>query len=147
MTKFRWIVLGLVIGFNGCAVNKPIMGDNEYSQLTKFWYVVDYCTQQGWIDPDTAARGKRYITANVYRYSFDSDRFNREVYSLSQNTIKPSEQDCRKGAMLIHERKQNIELANQNASEQQQAIQNIINNRPVQTYCNKIGNQVLCNSY
>lgn len=138
-------VTGLVLA--GCASTKPVMQDSEYTRYTKLWLVVDYCNHQGWIDPETAARGKRYVTADIQRYSFDSDRFNREVRWLSQNNPMPVEQDCRKAAMSIHERKQYIDIANQNAAEQQQAIQNVINNRPVQTYCNKIGNQVLCNSY
>ncbi len=150
MTKLRWIILGLVIGFGGCATQKPQMPDSQYYGFAKAWHTIGWCAYKGWMDADTAARGKTYVATTMNQYSFDRERMDRESRSstVAAALDQVTEGDCRNAAVSIQGRKQQIDNQNATAAIQQQETQNMINaTKSTKTYCNKIGTQVLCNSF
>lgn len=145
MFKLMCVAAGLVLA--GCATQRPQMSEEKYTSFAYAWNTVGYCAFKGWMDPDTAARGKTYINSAVGAYSYSVETLRDTAIRNGNQVTNITQEQCRTVAVEIHTRKQQI--ANQNAQTEmeQREIQNAINNRPTQTYCNKIGNQVLCNSY
>ena len=142
--------MGLVILFitlSGCATTKPEMLSNDYAKYSRSWVAVHSCNTQGFIDSGTAATGLRYVQSNINHFTFNPDTLKENMDWVAGNSNPITETECRKLALVIQQRKQQIELNNSNASIQQQALQDLNNNRPKQTYCNKIGTQVFCTTY
>lgn len=147
MTKLRWIIFGLVIGLAGCAAQKPQMPDEKYAAITRGWITLTECIRNGDIDSDIGARGKAYIFSTVSEYQHDADKLRNTEIKMRKN-LSVSKADCRELAVAIQTRKQQIENQNATAEMQRQEVQNIINStKSTHTYCNKIGTQVLCNSF
>lgn len=144
------IIAGLVIGLTlvGCATQRPQMPDQNYVTLAGRWLMVDYCAWKGWMDVESAAKGRRYITNDITSWTYDANRFKSQVDELKPETEKVTQGDCRRMAVSIQERSQQIDNRNASNVIQQQEAQNMINaTKSTKTYCNKIGTQVLCNSF
>ena len=137
----------VLVALTGCATTKPEMSSNDYAKYSRSWVAVHSCNTQGFIDRSTAATGLRYVQSNINQFIFNPDTLKENMDWLVVNNKPTPETDCRKLALTIQQRKQQIELNTTNASIQQQALQDLNNNRPKQTYCNKIGTQVLCTTY
>ncbi len=137
----------VLVVLTGCATTKPDMSSNDYAKYSRSWVAVHSCNTQGFIDSGTAATGLRYVQSNINQFTFNPDTLKENMDWLVANNKTTSETDCRKLALTIQQRKQQIELNNSNASSQQQALQDLNNKRSKQTYCNKIGTQVLCTTY
>lgn len=136
---------GLVLA--GCATQKPQMPEDKYQSLVRGWIGISECIRSGWIDADTGARGRSYVIAAANTYQYDSVKF-KEIEQQMRGTLNISQTDCREIAVSIQSRKQQIDNQNATAEMQRQEVQSIINNtKSTQTYCNKIGTQVLCNSF
>ena len=136
---------GLVLA--GCATQKPQMPDEKYQAFARGWSAIGYCNNKGWIDADTAARGRTYVGSAVDTYTFDRARMGVTIAEVGKSA-PPSQESCRELAMTIQARKQQIDNQNANMAIQQQSVQNMINaTKSTNTYCNKIGTQVLCNSF
>lgn len=132
----------------GCATQRPPMPDEKYADFSRGWAALHHCSMDGMIDADAAARGRTYMVSTMNTYSFDGKRLDAEAYRAIQAGNKPSVQDCRSLNISIQGRKQQIENQNAQAAIQQQEAQNMLRaTKPTQTYCNKIGTQVLCNSF
>lgn len=146
MNKIVCVVLaGLILA--GCATQRPQMSEDQYQSFARTWATIGFCNNKGWIDSDTAARGQTYVNSAVGTYTFDRDRMGNALAQVGK-AAPPSQEDCRMLSMNIHQRKQQIENQNaQNATQQQEAQKIINSTKSTQTYCNKIGTQVLCNSY
>lgn len=143
------IIAGLVIGLTlvGCATQRPQMPEERYYGFARTWASIGYCANQGWIDPDTAARGRTYVGSAVDTYTFDRTRMATAIADIGK-TLPPSQENCRALAVDIQARKQQIDNQNANAAIQQKSAQDMINaTRSTQSYCNKIGTQVFCNSF
>lgn len=139
-------VLGVVVLFGGCATPAPLSEDGY--ERTAIMYAGSYrCGVQGFIAPDNAALGMQYSRSGLTGWTYDSAKLEQRVQVLKQRSNWPSKEECNELAMTIHTRKQQINVNNQNAKADQDSINQAINNRPTQTYCNKIGSQLLCNSY
>ena len=139
------IICGLVLA--GCATQKPQMPEDKYQSLVRGWIGISECIRSGWIDADTGARGRSYVIAAANTYQYDSVKF-KEIEQRMRGTLNISQTDCREIAVSIQSRKQQIDNQNATAEIQKQEIQNIINStKSTQTYCNRIGTQVLCNSF
>lgn len=138
-------VTGLVLA--GCAAQRPQMPTEKYASFAYAWNVVGYCAFKGWMDADTAARGKTYINSTVGAYSYSVETLRDTAIRNGDQVGGVTQEQCRTVAVEIHTRKQQIANQNLQTEMEQREIQNVINNRPTQTYCNKIGNQLLCNSY
>ncbi len=137
----------VLVALTGCATTKPEMSSNDYAKYSRSWVAVHSCNTQGFIDSSTAATGLRYVQSNINQFTFNPNTLKENMDWLVANNKPTPETDCRKLALTIQQRKQQIELNNSNASIQQQALQDLNNNRPKQTYCNKIGTQALCTTY
>lgn len=150
MLNAKPILISLAfIGLTGCATpKKPEMPESHYTTFAGRWLMVNYCSWKGWMDADTAARGRTYIESDVATWTHDSVRLNQIIKSLEPETSKARQGDCNLLTASIQQRKQQIENNNATAAMQQQEAQNMINaTRPTHTYCNRIGTQVLCNSF
>jgi len=140
------VLVGLVLV--GCASTRPTMPDQNYVTLAGRWLMVDYCAWKGWMDAESAAKGRRYINSDIASWTYDSERLKREVGILHPETAKVTQGDCRRMSVSIQERSQQIADHNAQSEMQQREVQNIINaTKSTHTYCNKIGTQVLCNSF
>lgn len=147
MNKLISVVLsGLILA--GCASQRPPMPDENYVTFAGRWLMVDYCAWKGWMDVESAAKGRRYINNDIATWTYDPERLKSQVGTLQPETSKVSQGDCRRMAVSIQERSQQIANQNARADMQQREAQNMINaTKPTNTYCNKIGTQVLCNSF
>jgi hypothetical protein len=142
------VFAGLIL--MGCAAQRPQLPDDQYFGFARTWHTIGWCAYKGWMDPATAASGKSYVSATINKYSFDRERLAQEDKSsvIAQSLNELTEGDCRNIAVSIQTRKQQIDNQNATTAMQQQAAQEMINStKSTQTYCNKIGTQVLCNSY
>ena len=142
------VMAGLILV--GCASQKSQMAESQYFGFAKAWHTIGWCTYKGGMDVDTAARGKPYVTTTMNQYSFERQRMNQESRSpaVAAALDQVTEGDCRNAAVSVASRKQQIENQNATAEIQQRETQNMINaTKPTNTYCNKIGTQVLCNSF
>ena len=149
MNKLLCVMLsGLILV--GCATQRPSLPEDQYFAFAKAWHSVGWCAYKGWMDSETAARGKTYISANLNRYSYDQSRLAQEdkSQSIAQALDGMTEGDCRNIAVNVQARKQQIQNQNVQADMQNQEAQSMLRaTKPTQTYCNKIGTQLLCNSY
>jgi hypothetical protein len=148
MNKQVIVALMIATGLVGCATQRPQMSDEQYRMFSQGWAVLHHCNQEGWIDADTTARGRAYAAAAMRQYQFDPQRIDSEALTQIRYGDKPAQATCRELAVSVARRKQQIEIHNAQVTQQEQMIQNSFNNtKPTQTYCNKIGNQVMCNSF
>lgn len=144
MNKLAYIVLsGLVLV--GCASQKPQMPEEKYAAFARGWAVVHMCAASGRMTASDAASGQQYLVHAMNLYSFDGTRMDSEAKDQIQHGIKPTDEACRLSAVAIQSKKQQIESNTVVSNQQQQPGINI--NKPTNTYCNKIGTQVLCNSF
>lgn len=140
-----WVmVAGLILV--GCAATpKPELQVMQYQSAARDMFAVHSCTATGKLSPELGALGDTYLKSRVSQYSFDTARLNAATQEASNTPI--TSEECNVLAMKIQKRKQQIDIQNQNnqmATEQMNAINN---QRSNQTYCNKIGTQVFCNTY
>lgn len=133
----------------GCATpTKLEMTNEEYTRYAKTGAVLNYCIWQGWITPDTAALGKRYLESNVRSYSVDFVRLNKEEAFYNKQEEKPTRGNCNELAASIHSRYQTIQANNQSSEYNNQQTQELINSTKIRnTYCNRIGTSTLCSTY
>lgn len=140
--------LALALALTGCATQRPQMTEHQYDMFAKGWAGVHHCTTEGFIDAPTAARARTYAVTAMNQYSFDSALLDSKAKDQITYGERPSQQDCRSLAATVEGRRQQIENQNASAAIQQQEAQNMINaTKSTKTYCNKIGTQILCNSF
>jgi hypothetical protein len=132
----------------GCATQRPQMPDEKYVTFANAWNIVGYCAYKGWMDADTAARGKTYISSAINTYAYSQEDMVDTIKGGASRLKDVSMETCRMVAVDIQTRKQQIANQNIQADIQQREIQNMINStKSTNVYCNKIGTQVLCNSF
>ena len=140
------LVLSLLVG---CATQpKPEMSSEDYTKFSKTWIGIHLCNNKGWISPDIAAKGKRFATGILNQYSYTVDRIDQGIRNQEAQGYSPTQGDCNELAMLIAEKDQQIAIHNQQVDNNHVANQEYINSTKLKnTYCNKIGTQVFCNTY
>lgn len=129
----------------GCATQKPQMPEDKYAGFARGWAVVHLCASSERMATSDAASGHQYLVYAMNAYSFDGARMDSEAKYQIQNGINPTDEACRLSAVAIQSKKQQIESNTVASNQQQQPGINI--NKPTNTYCNKIGTQVLCSSF
>lgn len=141
----RQVVLCLVsvVGLSGCA--SYTFQDTDYGSFAKAWANTHSCNEQGFIDSDVAASGVQHMKRRLSYSQHDQNRLNAAINSLSSN--KPSISECRVLAMQIRGWEKQQAQQQQEINEMNRAAENFKNSMPKQTYCNRIGTQVFCNSY
>ncbi|WP_185754734.1 MULTISPECIES: hypothetical protein [Pseudomonas] len=150
MNKGLMLSISIAALLSGCATTpKPIMPNSVYDDFARGYAVVQICGISGQMSPDTALWAKRMLNSRAGSYSFDpaflESRY-QAIYHPGLTT--PPAEVCNQYAMASEEYKQVVQANNAQVEANTRAIQTQIqNNRPVNTYCNKIGTQTLCNSY
>lgn len=143
--SFMFVSLALV----GCATApKPMMPAEKYESFAKLSSLLNQCIRQGWITPDIAASGNRFLIANVNSYNVDVDRLDKNVAWFNEYGQKVTQGDCNQMAATISSRKQTIQANNQSNAYNQQQTQEFINSTRISnTSCNRIGTQTFCSTY
>lgn len=132
----------------GCAsAPKPVMDVKEQLRGGQFIAGMTICATKGMMTTDLASRGKSFIEARLADWTFDPSNVDAGYRRAMEPQNQPTQEDCTKMAMEIHTMVRQVEANNAMVDQQRSVLQNIVNNRPKQTYCNRIGTQVLCNSF
>lgn len=147
--------IAAITSITACAtspVAKQPLPESMYENYTMIPYAMERCAFDGHLTPSEAADA-----AYVFREFIESNFLvDNQKSVLTENIIRekrPSitRTDCIQLAMLSHDHKQM--MAKRSAQETaknraiRDAIESINANKPVQTYCNRIGSQLICNSY
>lgn len=141
MMKAVALGAGIATLLSGCA--NPQLPNDMYDKFASGYVCVQKCGTSGMISPDTALWGKYMLNARIGTYSYDQ-AFLESRYRAVAPGITPTATDCNQLAMYAEEYKQNVQASNAQVEATTQALQN---NRPVNTYCNRVGMQTICNSY
>jgi len=132
----------------GCASTpRPELPDAGYAVAAQEIVGGTKCGTLGYTSPESASLGVAYIKSDLNAYRYDLSRMTTQLQVTEQNFPTVSREACNKFAMWVSERTRQIDTHNQNAQDQQESLQNMINNRPRQTYCNRVAGQTLCNTY
>ena len=146
MKVLQLLLVSLVL--TGCATApKPEMSDAQYTEVGKGWIAIQACTKRGVISPEVSATGQRYLEGTLGNAAYDKNTLNARINWLRKNTGDPTDAECNLLAAAIYKRQQQITLHNENVQMQQDQINQMNTNLPKQTYCNKIGTQMFCNTY
>jgi hypothetical protein len=130
----------------GCA-SRPLkpMTQEEYTQYSVDYVGISKCGELGYMDTELASFGLSQMRSSLTYYSYDAARMAANFKHMQTQT--PTQENCNKVAMQIHDLKRRVATNQQNSAVQQQQLQSILNNSPKQTYCNKFGSQVMCSTY
>ena len=132
----------------GCATQRPPLPESRYASFAKGWAGIYHCNTSGNITPEVVSLARAYIVDSLSPYIYDRARIEAEAAQQVKYGTPPSLQDCRELAATVYTRKQQIDNQNAPAALQQKSTQDMINaTKSTQTYCNKIGTQILCNSF
>lgn len=144
------MVAGLVgLGLVGCAATpKPELSRDKAGEFLGYWAVIHKCNEQGLMGPDVAAYGIRHLKSNMDMYSYDQERISRDLRAFISDPRSASKEVCNHLSMEVAKQKQQDDILRKNSEIDAAQNQRLLNNlRGTNTYCNKIGNQVFCNSY
>lgn len=128
----------------GCAARSPyVMTDKEIQTSALKLYVIERCVSEGKMAPETGGEGLRLVNSNKNGVRWPDERIRIEMARLEEKNGKSDlpAKFCNKVAMQIASEKP-LPSTTPHIIEAAPAY-----NPPRQTYCNKIGNQVLCSSY
>ena len=140
------LLAGLVL--TGCSMSKPIMDEALYTEVAKAHVGIEYFARMGWMSSDVVTFGKRAIATKINQYSYDEERLNGKAKLINSFETKPNQDDCNKVAMEVQGYNQRNTLQNQTGRDNQRETQELINSTRMQnTYCNRIGTQMFCNTY
>lgn len=145
MRKLWWM---FVLVLAGCAsAPAPVMTDANYQQTGRTYAALHRCNQDGHISPELAAQGIAHMNQQVSVTSYQPARIEQEIAKYRNAGPIPAEV-CRDLAMTVEQwNQQKATNATNQAYWAQQNQQYINSTRSVNTYCNRIGTQTLCNSY
>lgn len=132
----------------GCASTKPQLSLSAQDSFAEEFVEIQLCGQRGMISPDSALWAKRLTNYNLSTWNYDSEFVNAQYRKIIATHPGTTSEQCNQIAMRSEEYKQNVLQNNAQVEATTRALQNQIqNNRPVTTYCNRIGTQTFCNSY
>lgn len=134
--------IGLLVG---CVSPKREMLAHEYTGMGQVWVKWDRCIKAGLVSPDIGALGIRYIKAGIAETTYDQALINSAVSKASAEFPHVDPSFCNSMATFTAQKKQEVDLHNASVANQQQILQNVINNRPRQVYCNTVGGTTMCN--
>ena len=146
LTKSSVILIAALV-LTGCATTKQELTSYDYEKVAVTYAGSHRCVIAGHIPPENAALGMNYSTAGLSGATYDASRLQQRIDQLENLPSWPSEQECNQLAITIEREKQRIATNNQNNQANQEAWDRAVNNRSKQTYCNKIGTQLFCNTY
>lgn len=130
----------------GCASRpRQQLSENMYYDYALHYIWLSKCGASGQMDPELASFGLSRLRGTLSNYSYDPARMGAIL--RERESANPTQEDCNKFAMSIHDVKRQVATNQQNSAIQQQQLQSILNNSPKQTYCNKIAQSVFCQTY
>ncbi|WP_203066862.1 hypothetical protein [Serratia sp. Tan611] len=147
--KRTFLICTIAISVVGCAP-KPTMNQSQYQQTATLLAAVRKCNEDGNMDRTVAALGLRYLSDTMNRsYTYDPNLLQTYVAEMTTraSTSPPTKAQCNDISLMIEDRTQQIRINNENVRMQQEQINQWNSQRPVTTYCNKVGTQTFCNSY
>jgi hypothetical protein len=143
-------VTGIVLLTSCASAPKTPLSDAGYAAMAREFVGAAQCAKAGHVTPEIAALGWRYTRASLGTYSFDPERMRSTAETVDRTAIT-SHEWCVGMAMAIESKRLQIEQNNAsnaaNKKEWTDAVNSFNNSMPKQTYCNKIGTQVLCSTY
>lgn len=140
------VFVSVLVGCTYTPKPKPQMTENLYLSFAYSWNAIHKCAAAGYMPPDTAALGIRYMESSLSKFSYTE-------YSLANALAKQKDvsltlAECNTEAVSIHNMKQQIDIHNAAVDQRQAETQRILEStRPKQTQCNRIGTQVFCNTF
>lgn len=152
----KLIIAVCVLVLSGCAIQKEPMPLANYHDISYRDVAVDQCVTLGFMNYQLAAAAKNFNAQDLNSWSYDPVLYqNAYAESVKQVNAKPLQKaDCERFNIAITQRQLNNQQAYQQqllAAQQQQAMSQSMmameNARPKTTYCNKVGNQTVCNRY
>lgn len=135
-------LVGAVI-LSGCASYK--FSSNDYEHFAFQWSAANYCSKVGLMDAETAATGMRLMTRKLSNSTYDPALLNQAVGKFNGRTFAP--EGCRNAAVTINGWKNILTAQKEDDAETARLSDAFKNTAPKQTYCNRIGTQLLCNTY
>ncbi|WP_150704039.1 hypothetical protein [Pseudomonas fluorescens] len=147
-TKNTLLSVSALALLSGCATPKPNMPNSVYENFAQGYAVVQNCGISGQMSPDAALWSKRMLNNKLNTYAFDPAFLEGRYQAVNPSLSNPPAEVCNQFAMAAEEYKQRVQAGNAQVEANARAVESQIqNNRTVNTYCNKIGTQTICNSY
>lgn len=141
------LFLVLAVGLYGCATQSLSKGD--YDRIAHTWASIARCSESGRMDADTAATGQQIIRQRLANSTYDKELMDAALSRFSQNRFY--DETCRTTAVTILGWEKQRNQQRQDRQETNEALRSATESiraaTPKQTYCNRIGNQVFCNTY
>lgn len=132
----------------GCATapsqTKPPLPDNQYGATAAFFTALHKCGLVGKVLAADVAFGKQMIASRAADYAVDMPRMKQAIENYGAQ--EPEDKHCNQAAMMVADGR----LKSDNAKVSRPVVVQespVTIKWPTQTYCNKIGNQVLCSTY
>lgn len=156
ITVKKLIIVACVLALSGCAIQKEPMPFANYHDISYRDAAVEQCVTLGFTDYQMAAAGKNFNAQDLNSWSYDPGLYQHAyAESVKQINAKPLQKtDCDRLNIAITQRQLNDQQAYQQqllAAQQQQAMSQSMmareNARPKTTYCRKVDDQTVCNSY
>lgn len=134
------LVLISVVGLSGCA--GYTFKSHDYDYVAYHSVAIQSCGSRGLMDVNTAATGNQIIRQRLATADYDRAEFSRTVGKFEKRSF--DSEACRNASIAILGWEKQVAQQRQDTKELNEAIRAAT---PKQTYCNKIGNQVFCNTY
>ena len=140
MVRQAVLVLVSLVGLSGCA--SYTFKSHDYDYVAYHSVAINSCGGQGLMDADTAATGNRIIKRRLATADYDHTELLRTIGKFEKRSFDA--QACRNASVAVLGWQKEISQQRQDTRETNEAIRAVT---PKQTYCNKIGTQVLCSTY
>lgn len=143
------LLSGLLVAASlaACANPKKPLEDYEYERQATRAIGIQRCAADGNLSPQSAMWAQRQMNHQLTFWQVDYSRLSQTIADLSRRSGSPTREQCSGLAIAAAQFQSNVEEGNRQVAQEQQNIQNYINNNQIQkpVFCNRIGNQVLCN--
>ena len=144
MRTLMVVMVGVVVGLVGCATQKTQLTEEGYRHAAGRNLAVEMCYTNKWLSPELAAFDLNREERAINSWAWDPNRLAKykEELRAERKTVNPDY--CSKLALSI----QQLMLKEKQNSEANTVYPTPQWTSPQQsnTYCNRIGSQVLCNT-
>lgn len=148
--KRAGILVGLLL-VGGCATAAPELTSAQHQEAGKTAAAIRICMDKEYLDVETAAQGLENLQRNLSRYSYFPFQVGMAEKELLATPDRVTQASCKALALNIARGRLQEEQHRVNRAEAAALIQqenaSIMNTRPRQTNCNRIGTQTFCSTY
>lgn len=130
----------------GCAApTKPDLPEQSYNLIGEAVVGPPKCAEQGYMTPEAAARIQAQTRSHLARHTYDESRVSFMVSNAQY--VDYTKVICTSMAIRSSAQHQESVANQQHTAEHNAEMRRIIeSNRMRNTYCNRIGTQVFCNT-